>query len=256
MLQLDRPLVFFDLETTGLSVASDRIVEISFLKVHPVLLDTHRWTERLNPTILINPSARAVHGISDEDVADKPTFKKMARRFYEYLGNCDLAGFNCRRFDVPMLAEEFLRCKINFPTQHTRVVDAGVIFKHFERRTLAAALQFYCGKKLTDAHAAEADTKATFEVLIAQLERYPAMGKRVGELALLSSYGEKTIDWAGKICLDQDGDYCYNFSSKKGSKIKDAPGLAKWMLKQDFTLDTKQHVRRILGENEFKGISK
>ncbi len=248
MLQLDRPLVFFDLETTGLSVATDRIVEISFLKVYPHLLDTHSWTERLNPTIPISPSAQAVHGISDEDVADKPTFKKMARRFYEYLGNCDLAGFNCRRFDVPMLAEEFLRCKINFPAQHTRIVDAGAIFKHFEKRTLSAALQFYCKKELTEAHQAEADTRATFEVLMAQLERYPDMGQRVGELDLLSSFGEKTVDWAGKICLDKDGDYCYNFSSKKGTKIKDDPGMAKWMLKQDFTLDTKQHVKRVLAE--------
>ena len=118
MLDLDRPLVFFDLETTGLSVASDRIVEISFLKVYPEFLDTHCWTERLNPTISISESASQVHGISDEDVADKPTFKKMAQRFYNYLQDCDLAGYNCRRFDVPMLAEEFLRCKIQIGRAH------------------------------------------------------------------------------------------------------------------------------------------
>ena len=121
-----------------------------------------------------------------------------------------------------------------------------MIFKQYEKRTLTAALQFYCHKELTDAHQAEADTKATFEVLLAQLERYQDLGRAVAELDQASSFGTKTIDWAGKICLVQDGDYCYNFSSKKGSKIKDDPGMAQWMLKQDFTLDTKQHVRRIL----------
>jgi len=246
MLELQRPLVFFDLETTGLSVASDRIVEISFLKVYPVLMDTHRWTERLNPTIPISGSAREVHGISDEAVADKSTFKKLARCFHEYLQGCDLAGFNCRRFDVPMLAEEFLRCNITFPTPDTRIVDVGVIFKRYEKRTLAAALQFYCGKELTDAHAAEADTLATFEVLMAQLQRYQDLGRAIEELDGASNNGQKTVDWAGKICRDKDGNYCYNFSSKKGTKIKDHPGLAEWMLRQDFTLDTKQHVRRIL----------
>jgi DNA polymerase-3 subunit epsilon len=248
MLQLDRPLVFFDLETTGLSVASDRIVEISFLKVYPEFLDTHRWTERLNPTIPISESARQVHGISDEDIADKPTFKKMARQFFDYLQDCDLAGYNCLRFDVPMLAEEFLRCRIPYPTPETRIVDVGVIFKKYEKRTLAAALQFYCQKELTNAHTAEADTLATFEVLLAQLQRYTDLGRAVNELDHLSSFDVQTVDWAGKICLDEDGDACYNFSSKKGTKIKDQPGLAEWMLRQDFTLDTKQHVRRILRE--------
>jgi DNA polymerase-3 subunit epsilon len=127
-------------------------------------------------------------------------------------------------------------------------VDVGVIFKRYEKRTLAAALQFYCQKKLTDAHAAEADTLATFEVLLAQLQRYPNLGRAIEELDGASNYDHKTVDWAGKICLDQDGDYCYNFSSKKGTKIKDHPGLAEWMLRQDFTLDTKQHVRRILAK--------
>jgi DNA polymerase-3 subunit epsilon len=246
MLELDRPLVFFDLETTGLSVASDRIVEISFLKVYPEFLDTHSWTERLNPTIPISESARQVHGISEKDVAEKPTFKERARQFYKYLQGCDLAGFNCRQFDVPMLAEEFLRCRIPFPTVETRIVDVGVIFKKYEKRTLAAALQFYCQKELTDAHAAEADTLATFEVLLAQLQRYTNLARAVKELDQLSSFGVTTVDWAGKICRDEDGDYCYNFSSKKGMKVKDHPGLAEWMLQHDFTLDTKQHVRRIL----------
>jgi len=248
MLELDRPLVFFDLETTGLSVASDRIVEISFLKVYPEFMDTHRWTERLNPTIPISESAREVHGISDEEVADQPTFRKLARRFYNYLQGCDLAGFNCRRFDVPMLAEEFLRCHIPYPTADTRIVDVGAIFKHYEKRTLAAALQFYCQKELTDAHAAEADTLATYEVLLAQLQRYTDLSHAVSQLDQLSSFGVQTVDWAGKICLDEDGDYCYNFSNKKGTKIKDHPGLAEWILKHDFSLDTKQHVRRILSE--------
>lgn len=246
MLELNRPLVVFDLETTGLSVANDRIVEISFLKIESPSLVQKKWTERINPCRPISAEAYAVHGITDDEVKDKPTFKEMSASFHQFLQGCDLAGFNCLRFDVPMLAEEFIRSGICYPVRDTKIIDVASIFKQYERRTLEAALKFYCNKDLDQAHSADADTVATYEVLLAQLQRYPDISKRVDELDDLSCYGTKTVDWAGKIVRDQDGDFCYNFSNKKGTKIKDHPGLAEWMLNHDFTLDTKYKVGRIL----------
>src|SRR5699024_1117405 len=171
-LKLNKPICFFDLETTGINIASDRIVEISILKIYPNgNKESHTW--RVNPGIPIPAASTAIHGISDEDVADEPTFKELSGRIHALIKGCDLGGFNSNRFDIPLLAEEMLRAEVDFNMKNVSSVDVQTIFHKQEKRTLEAAYKFYCDKELSNAHSAEADTNATYEVLKAQLERYP-----------------------------------------------------------------------------------
>ncbi len=247
-LNLKNPIVFFDLETTGTNINSDRIVEICYLKVYPNGNEEAK-TMRINPGMHIPEESTAVHGIHDEDVADCPTFKEVAANVAHDIEGCDLAGFNSNRFDIPMLAEEFLRAGVDIDMGKHKFVDVQVIYHKLEQRTLSAAYKFYCNKNLEDAHSAEADTRATYEVLKAQLDRYPDVLKN--DIAFLSEYSSFTrnVDFAGRIVYDDKGVEVFNFGKYKGVPVKEVfrrdPGYYSWMLQGDFSLNTKQVLTKI-----------
>lgn len=242
-LNLKRPLVIFDLETTGVNISEDRIVEISVIKVYP---DGHEesFTKRINPGVSIPETSTSVHGISDEDVKDCPKFIDIAHDLYEQIKDCDIAGFNSNKFDVPVLVEEFLRSGIDVDFTKTKFVDVQNIYHKMEKRTLEAAYRFYCNKELVDAHSAQADTKATYEVLKAQIEKYPEIENDIDFLSDFSSYNKK-IDFAGMLIYDDNGDIVVNFGKYKGVLLYDVfranAGYVDWILRSDFTLDTKKH---------------
>lgn len=241
-LALKNPILFFDIESTGLNVASDRIIELSIVKVKP---DGTREvkTRRLNPTIPISPEAQKIHGISDEDVKDCPTFKMIAKSLAKWMEGCDFAGYNSNKFDIPMLAEEFLRVGVDFDFRKRNLVDVQNIFHKMEQRTLSAAYKFYCDKDLENAHSAEGDTMATLEVLEAQLDRYPNDLKN--DIVFLSEFSSKTrmVDYAGRIALNDKDEPVFNFGKHKGKTVKEVlekePSYYDWIMKGDFTLDTK-----------------
>jgi DNA polymerase-3 subunit epsilon len=246
-LNLKRPLAFIDLETTGVNVSSDRIVELSVLKVSPT--GKEEWmTLRVNPEMPIPPKTTAIHGIKDEDVAGSPTFKEIAKNLAAFLEGCDLAGYNAVKFDIPVLAEEFLRANIDFNFTKRRYVDVQVIFHKKEQRTLTAAYQFYCKKDLEGAHGAKADTAATFEVLKSQLDRYKDLENDVEKLADFSSFNTN-VDFAGRIILDENGVEIFNFGKHKGKAVelvfKEEPAYYSWMMNGDFPLYTKKILTEI-----------
>lgn len=246
-LNLTKPLCFFDLETTGTQVATDRIVEISILKVYPNgNRESRTWL--VNPEIPIPPEIVAIHGISNEKVAHEPTFKQLSREIFQMIKDSDLAGFNSDRFDIPLLAEEMLRAGVDFDMKNMVSVDVQTIFHKMEKRTLAAAYTFYCGKQLADAHSAEADTLATYEVLLAQLERYPELENNVKKLAEFSSH-RQFADFAGFIALDDNGEEIFSFGKHKGSRVREVldkePGYFGWILNADFPLYTKKVLTQI-----------
>ena len=246
-LNLKNPIVFFDLETTGVNVGTDRIVEISYLKVYPNGNEMSR-TLRINPGMHIPEQASEVHGIYDEDVKECPTFKQVAKEIAADFEGADIAGFNSNRFDVPLLAEEFLRADVDLDMTRRKFVDVQVIFHKMEQRTLVAAMKFYCGKDLTDAHSAEADTRATYEVLKAQLDRYPELKNDVDALAEFSSH-TYNVDFAGRIVYNDKGVEVFNFGKYKGIPVQEVfrrdPSYYSWMMQGDFTLNTKQVLTRI-----------
>ena len=246
-LKLKRPIVFFDLETTGVDTAHDRIVEISMIKIMP---DGERIvkTRKLNPEMHIPEAATAVHGITDEDVKDCPRFAQVAKSLAQFLTGCDFGGFNSNRFDMPVLVEEFLRAGVDVDFKRRRFVDVQNIFHKMEQRTLVAAYKFYCDKDLTDAHSAEADTLATYEVLKAQLDRYPELENDIDALADFSSRGE-TADYAGRIVYDDKGSEVFGFGKYKGLRVEDIfeqdPSYYTWMMNGDFPLYTKKVITEI-----------
>ena len=247
-LNLKNPLVFFDLETTGTNINTDRIVEICYLKVYPNGNEETK-TLRINPEMHIPEESTAVHGIHDEDVADCPTFKEVVRKIANDIEGCDLAGFNSNRFDIPVLAEEFLRAEVDIDLSRRKFIDVQVIFHKLEQRTLSAAYKFYCGKNLEDAHSAAGDTRATYEVLMAQLDRYPGDLKNdVGFLSEFSSFN-KNVDFAGRMVYDDKGMEVFNFGKYKGKRVADVlksdPGYYSWILNSDFTLNTKAMLTKI-----------
>ncbi|MEM9680584.1 MAG: 3'-5' exonuclease [Bacteroidota bacterium] len=246
-LNLTKPICFFDLETTGINISADRIVEISILKVHPNGKE-ERYTKRVNPTIPIPPEVIKVHGISDADVADAPTFKDLAKEIHNMIKDSDLAGFNSNRFDIPLLAEEMLRADIDFDMKNRQSVDVQTIFHKMEQRTLSAAYKFYCGKNLEDAHSAEADTIATYEVLKAQLSMYDELKNDTKFLAEFSSR-KKFADFAGFLSYNKDGEECFSFGKHKGKRVVDVleqePGYFGWLLNADFPLYTKKVLTAI-----------
>lgn len=247
-LNLKNPLVFFDLETTGVNINNDRIVEICYLKVYPNGNEESK-TMRINPEMHIPEQSSAVHGIYDEDVADCPTFKEVAKVIARDIEGCDLAGFNSNRFDVPLLAEEFLRAGVDIDMSRRKFIDVQVIYHKLEQRTLSAAYKFYCDKNLEDAHTAEADTRATYEVLKAQLDRYPeALQNDMGFLSEYSSF-TRNVDFAGRIVYNEENIPTFNFGKYKGKPVEEVlrkdPGYYSWMLQGDFTLNTKQMLTRI-----------
>lgn len=245
-LNLKNPLVFFDLETTGTNVATDRIVEISYLKVMPNGEERSK-TYRVNPEMHIPESASAVHGIKDEDVADCPTFREIGKLIAEELKGCDLAGYNSNRFDIPLLAEEFLRADINLDLSKRKFIDVMVIYQKMEQRTLSAAYKFYCNKDLENAHSADADTRATYEVLKAQLDHYPQLENDVE--ALSKMVHNKNADFAGRIVFNEKGEEVFNFGKYKGQLVAEVlrrdTGYYGWIMNSDFTLNTKQVLTNI-----------
>ena len=247
-LNLKNPLVFFDLETTGTNINSDRIVEICYLKVYPNGNEESK-TMRINPEMHIPEASSAVHGIYDADVADCPTFREVAKNIANDIEGCDLAGFNSNRFDIPLLAEEFLRVGVDIDMMKRKFIDVQVIFHKLEQRTLSAAYKFYCNKNLEDAHTAEADTRATYEVLKAQLDRYPdVLENDMKFLADYSSYN-KNVDFAGRIVYNEQGVEVFNFGKYKGMPVaeilKKDVGYFGWLMQGDFTLNTKNVLTKI-----------
>lgn len=247
-LNLKNPLVFFDLETTGTNINADRIVEICYLKIYPNGNEESK-TLRINPGMHIPEASSAIHGIYDADVADCPMFKDVAKKIAADIEGCDLAGFNSNRFDIPVLAEEFLRAGIDVDLMKRKFVDVQVIYHKLEQRTLSAAYKFYCNKNLEDAHTAEADTRATYEVLKAQLDRYPDVLKN--DMAFLSEYSSfnKNADFAGRIVFNEQGVETFNFGKYKGMAVAEVlqkdPGYYGWILNGDFTLNTKNVLTKI-----------
>ncbi|MDR2938317.1 MAG: 3'-5' exonuclease [Prevotellaceae bacterium] len=246
-LELKNPIIFLDLETTGVDVAKDRIVEISAIKIFPNGTEEVK-TRRINPTIPIPPATTLIHGITNDDVKDCPTFREVAKNFAVFIEGCDFAGYNSTKFDIPMLAEEFLRAGVEVDFRTRRLVDVQNIFHKMEQRTLVAAYKFYCQKDLENAHSAEADTRATYEVLLAQLDRYPELQNDVNFLSEFSAKN-KNADYAGRIIFDEKGDEVINFGKHKGRKVTDIlrvePSYYDWMMKGDFPLDTKRVLTQI-----------
>jgi DNA polymerase-3 subunit epsilon len=247
-LHLTRPLVFFDLETTGTDIARDRIVQIAVLKLHPDGGEEVR-SRLVNPGIPIPASATAVHHITDADVADKPKFRDIAKALADLFRGADIAGFNSNRFDIPILVEEFGRCSIPFPEPDARLVDVQVIYHRKEERTLAAAYKFYCSKSLEGAHDAETDVRATLEVFKQQLERYDDIGTTLQDLHRYCN-SDAIVDYARKLMRNEKGEIVYAFGKNRGKPVLDDPGYAEWMLEGDFPQSTKNVLRRLLEERE------
>jgi DNA polymerase-3 subunit epsilon len=247
-LNLKNPLVFFDLETTGINITKDRIVEISLLKVFPNGKEEIR-SYRINPEMHIPEESTAIHGITDEDVKDCPTFKQLAKTLADQLEGCDMAGFNSSRFDVPMLAEEFLRAGVDFDMSKRKFVDVQIIFHKKEQRTLEAAYRFYCDKDLKNAHSAEADAVATYEVLKSQLEKYPDLENDINVLSKEFSSFNNNVDFAGRIVFNEKGVEVFNFGKHRGKSVaevfKNEPSYYAWMMEGDFPLNTKQVITKI-----------
>jgi DNA polymerase-3 subunit epsilon len=246
-LNLKNPIAFFDLETTGINIAKDRIVEISILKIDPGGKEDH-LTIRINPTIPINPEATKIHGITNEDLADAPTFSEVAKNLLHFLEGCDLAGYNSNKFDIPLLAEEFLRANVEFDFKKRKVIDVQVIFHKMEQRTLSAAYKFYCKKDLKDAHTAEADTHATYEILKAQIDRYENLENDIESLSEFSTMTDN-VDFAGRIVYNENGVEVFNFGKHKGVPVEEIlrnePSYYSWMMNGDFPLYTKKVLTEI-----------
>lgn len=259
-LNLTRPLAFFDLEATGLNLGSDRIVEIAILKVHPDGSQEIKCM-RINPEIPIPYESSMIHNIYDKDVTDAPTFKDVAQEIADFLGDADLAGYNSNKFDIPMLMEEFLRAKVDFDIESRRFVDVQNIFHQMEQRTLKAAYKFYCGKDIENAHSAEADIRATYEVLLAQLEKYKdeewedRKGNRSkpvqNDVDALHKFTNlsRPVDFAGRLVFNEDGIEVFNFGKHKGKCVEEVftaePSYYSWMQQGDFPLYTKRCLEKI-----------
>lgn len=269
-LNLTRPIAFFDLETTGIHIAKDRIVEISIIKINPDQ-SQEILTKRVNPTIPISEESTFVHGISDDDVKDEPTFSDLANELSAFIGNSDLGGYNSIKFDLPLLVEEFLRAGISFDLKNRKMIDVQNIFHKMEPRTLKAAYKFYCQKDLIDAHSAEADTLATYEVLKAQLDKYEneeytdkegntskPIVNDVSELADFSHYN-KNADLVGQIVYNEQNQEVFNFGKNKGKLVETVfarePQYYDWMMKADFPLSTKKVITSIKLRGFNKGAS-
>ena len=247
-LNLKRPIIFFDLETTGLDIAKDRIVELCYIRVEPNGNEEAR-SMRINPEMHIPEVASSVHGITDDDVKDCPTFADVAPQLAATFEGCDLAGFNSNRFDLPLLAEEFMKAGVNIDLSHVQAIDVQNIYHKLEKRTLAAAYKFYCGRDLENAHSALADTRATYEGLQAQLDHDPDDLQNDVDFLAEFSRMNRNIDFAGRFVYDESGKELINFGKYKGKAIKDVlsrdPGYYSWIMQGDFTLNTKQVLTKL-----------
>lgn len=253
-LNLKNPIIFFDLETTGINISSDRIVEIAYLKVSPNGREESK-SMKINPEMDIPAQATAIHGITNEDVKNCPTFKEVASEIARDFEGCDLAGYNSNRFDIPLLAEEFIRAEVDVDLKKRKFVDVQVVFHKMEQRTLEAAYKFYCDKELKNAHSAEADTKATYEVLKAQLDRYPNLNNDVEFLSKFTTH-TNNVDFAGRIVYNEKREEVFNFGKYKGQRVTEVlmkdPGYYGWIQNGDFTNDTKKVLTEIQLRNRFK----
>jgi DNA polymerase III subunit epsilon len=259
-LQLKNPIVIFDLETTGINIATDRIVEIALIKVNVDGSEQEKLL-RINPGIPISDETSQIHGIYDDDVKDEPTFKEVAKTLAKFMEGCDLGGFNSNRFDIPLLAEEFIRADVDVDLKKHKFIDVQAIFHKMEKRTLVAAYKFYCKQELVNAHSAMADTKATYEVLKAQLDYYEgvefedAKGVKtkpiVNDIEKLSEFSSFTrnVDFVGRIVFDENGVETFNFGKNKGVSVekvfREQPGYYGWMMNSDFPLYTKNVLTRL-----------
>ena len=246
-LSLKRPLAIFDLETTGLNITKDRIVEIAVIKVHPNG-DEEYFSKRINPEMIIPEETSLIHGIYNKDVENEPKFSEIAEELVNFLGDSDLAGYNSNKFDIPVLSEELLRVGNQFDVSKRKFVDVQNIFHKMEQRTLAAAYKFYCHKEIENAHNALADTTATWEVLKAQINKYENLEKNIDFLSDFSKAGNyNLLDFAGRLAINENGVAVYNFGKNKGKTIKEIaltePGYYGWMLNADFPLYTKQCLK-------------
>ena len=252
-LQLSRPIAFIDLETTGVNISVDRIVELAIVKIMP---DGSRQVKRklINPLMPIPASASAIHGITDDMVKDAPSFKQVANEVKQFIDNCDMGGYNSNRFDIPMLIEEFLRIGIAFSVEGKKMVDVQKVFHMMEQRTLSAAYKFYCQKTLDDAHSAEADATATWEVLEAQIERYPQIGNTVESIVKFTGEDD-IVDFARRF-VKEKGIEVFNFGKHKGKPVaqvlKEEPQYYDWMMKGDCAMNTKQKLTEILNRTLLK----
>ena len=246
-LALKKPIIFFDLETTGTNILTDRIVEISYIKILPSGAEIER-TIRVNPERHIPAEATAIHHITDDDVKNEPTFQQVAQEIANVFTGADIAGFNSNRFDIPVLAEEFIRAGVSIDLARHKFIDVQTIFHKMEQRTLIAAYKFYCGKDLEEAHSANADTRATYEVLKAQLDHYPSLKNDVEFLSEFSSQN-KNVDLMGRIIYNADGKEVFNFGKYKGQAVEDVfrrdSGYYAWMMQGEFPANTKQVITNI-----------
>lgn len=246
-LHLKRPFVVFDLETTGISISKDRIVELAYIKVFPDGTEEKK-TYRFNPQMPIPLEASMIHGIYDADVADEPTFASRAKELSEKFSNCDFGGFNSNKFDFPMLVEEFLRSQVDFDTENRKFVDAQRIFHMMEQRNLSAAYKFYCDKTLENAHSAMADTQATYEVLLAQIERYENLENDIDQLHSITGQSNN-VDLAGRMIYNDKKVPVFNFGKHRGKTVQDVfkiePAYYQWMMDNDFPLETKRKLTKL-----------
>ena len=247
LLNLERPICFFDLETTGISIVKDRIIEIAIVKIFPEGNQKEK-TWRVNPQCPIPNEATLIHGITDKDVENEPSFKDLSNDIYNFIKNSDLAGYNSDRFDIPLLVEEMLRADIDFNFDSIKTVDVQTIFHKMEQRTLTAALKFYCNKEHKDAHSALADAKASYEVLLGQLRKYDELKSDINSLSKFST-NKNVVDFAGFIVYDEDGEESFSFGKHKGEKVKTImekePGYFGWIMNADFPVYTKKILTSI-----------
>ena len=254
-LKLNRPIVFFDLETTGVNIVKDRIVEISILKVFPNgNKESKTWL--VNPTIEIPNEVIAIHGITNEKIANEPTFDQLHKEILNLIEDCDLGGYNSNKFDIPLLAEEFLRCGVDFSMKNIKTVDVQNIFHKLEKRTLSAAYKFYCDKELVDAHSAEVDTIATYEVLLAQIDKYSELENDIDFLSSFSSIGNKRLDIAGFLRMNENNEPSITFGKYKGKTLNEVydinSGYFSWINNAEFPLYTKKILKELVAEIKLK----
>ncbi len=246
-LNLTKPIIFFDLETTGTNITHDRIVELSYIEVSPDGTEEKK-SRRINPEMPIPPESTAIHHITDEDVKDCPTFRQVSKALLAIFDGCDIAGYNSNKFDVPLLMEEFARCGLNFEIKGRHFIDVQNIFHKMEQRTLVAAYKFYCGGDLENAHSALADTQATYDVLLGQLDRYGNLKNDIGFLAEFSASG-RNVDLAGRIVLNDKDVPVFNFGKHKGKTVEEVlrrePSFYDWMMQGDFPKNTKDMLRQL-----------
>lgn len=254
-LQLKRPVAFIDLETTGTNLATDRIVELAIVKIN---VDGSKQVKRrlINPQIPIPVGSSDIHGITDEMVKDAPTFKQVSNEIKQFIENCDLGGYNSNRFDIPLLVEEFLRAGLDFTIDGRKMIDVQRVFHLMEQRTLGAAYKFYCQKTLEGAHGAEVDATATWEILEAQIERYPQLGSTIEEICNFCGE-EEIVDFARRFIIS-NGKEVFNFGKHKGRTVEDVlksePQYYDWMMKGDFPLHTKQKLTEMLNRSLLKKV--